>query len=95
MNFKNSLKFLLFFPFFTGAQIICNSGNAGGYPCNNIDFYSRLSITQLGGTSSAEVNDIWGWTDPLDNKEYAIIGLTSHTAFVDITDPIAPIYLCK
>ena len=95
MNFKNSLKFLLFFPFLTGAQIICNSGNAGGYPCNNIDFYSRLSITQLGGTSSAEVNDIWGWTDPLDNKEYAIIGLTSHTAFVDITDPIAPIYLGK
>ena len=95
MNFKYTLLFLTFFPLLTEAQTICNSGNAGGYPCSNIDFYSRLSISQLGGTSSAEVNDIWGWTDPLDNKEYAIIGLTSHTAFVDITNPTAPIYLGK
>ena len=41
----------------------------------------------------AETNDIWGWTDPLDGKEYVILGLTNGTAFFDISDPINPIYL--
>jgi choice-of-anchor B domain-containing protein len=86
---------MLIFSCITFAQTLCSSGLAGVYPCSNIDLMSRLSLTQLGGTSSAEGNDIWGWTDPLDNKEYAIIGLTSHTAFVNITNPTVPIYLGK
>ena len=75
------------------AQIPCSGGFASGFPCNEIDLYSNLTITQLGGTATAEGNDIWGWTDSMDGKEYAIIGLTSHTSFVDITDPTSPIYL--
>ena len=39
------------------------------------------------------MNDIWGWTDPLDGKEYALLGRTSGTAFIDITDPNNPVYL--
>ena len=54
---------------------------------------SHLSITQLGGASNAQGNDVWGWTDPLTNKEYALMGLTSHTAFVDISNATLPIYL--
>ncbi|BCY29478.1 choice-of-anchor B family protein [Flavobacterium okayamense] len=77
------------------SQTPCSGGFASSFPCNEIDLYSNLTITQLGGTATAEGNDIWGWTDPLDNKEYAIIGLTSHTAFVDITNPTTPIYLGK
>ena len=77
------------------SQTPCNAGFASSFPCNQIDLYANLTITQLGGTASTEGNDIWGWTDPLDNKEYAIIGLTSHTAFVDITNPTAPVYLGK
>lgn len=85
----------LLFSFQIFSQTPCSGGFAASFPCNEIDFYSNLTITQLGGTASAEGNDIWGWTDPLDNKEYAIIGLTSHTAFVDITNPTTPIYLGK
>ena len=85
--------------FLTGLKLFsqtpCNAGFASSFPCNQIDLYANLTITQLGGTASTEGNDIWGWTDPLDNKEYAIIGLTSHTAFVDITNPTAPVYLGK
>ncbi|WP_339889053.1 choice-of-anchor B family protein [uncultured Flavobacterium sp.] len=77
------------------AQTPCSSGMAGIYPCNNIDLMSNMTKTQLGGLLNAEFNDIWGWTDPLNNNEYAIIGLTSHTAFVNITNPISPIYLGK
>jgi choice-of-anchor B domain-containing protein len=37
-------------------------------------------------------SDIWGWTDPLTGKEYALVGQTTGTAFVDISDPVNPIF---
>lgn len=73
----------------------CVSGFAGVYPCNNIDLQARLSFLELGGVSATRGNDCWGWTDPLTNKEYAIMGCTSHTAFVDISNPTSPVYLGK
>ena len=36
---------------------------------------------------NTRVNDSWGWKDPLTGKEYAIVGLSSHTSFVDMSDP--------
>tara|TARA_R110002110_G_scaffold25299_24_gene93992 strand:+ start:3371 stop:4648 length:1278 start_codon:yes stop_codon:yes gene_type:complete len=45
--------------------------------------------------NSTRANDSWGWTDPLDGKEYAIFCLIEGTAFIDISDPINPIYLGK
>jgi choice-of-anchor B domain-containing protein len=38
-------------------------------------------------------NDSWGWTDPENGKEYALMGLNSHTAFIDISNPSMPILL--
>lgn len=73
----------------------CVGGFAGVYPCNNIDLVSRLSFPQMGGTLSTEGNDCWGWTDPLDGKEYAIMCCTSHTAFIDISNPASPVYKGK
>lgn len=89
------LSVIVLFSISTFAQTTCISGMAGIYPCSNIDLMSNMTKTQLGGLINTEFNDIWGWTDPLDNKEYAIIGLTSHTAFVNITNPTTPIYLGK
>ena len=40
-------------------------------------------------------NDSWGWTDPQDGKEYALIGLNNGTAFIDISNPTNPVYLGK
>ena len=68
----------------------CVNGFAGIYPCNQVDLMSHLNTTAVGG---GEMNDIWGWTDPLDGKEYALLGKTSGTAFIDITNPVNPIYL--
>ena len=35
-------------------------------------------------------NDIWGWVDPQTDREYALMGMSNGTAFVDITDPENP-----
>ena len=70
----------------------CVGGMAGPYACDNIDMMSFTPVSTFGSTFA---NDIWGWTDPMDGKEYAIIGVNSGTAFVDISDPENPVYLGK
>ncbi len=68
----------------------CVSGMAGSYPCSNIDLGAFLPNATIGGGNASS---IWGWTDPLTGKEYALMGRTNGTAFVDITNPASPIYL--
>jgi len=68
----------------------CSAGMAGTYPCSNIDLMAFLPLDQIGGGNG---NDIWGWTDPVTGSEYAIMGLTTGTAFVDISDPFNPVYM--
>ena len=72
----------------------CENGMADIYPCDGYDLMSYMSLGDLtpgsdGGSLSG--NDSWGWTDPTTNKEYALVGLNSHAAFVDISNPVAPI----
>lgn len=73
-------------------QFPCINGMAGDYPCNGFDLMSHISAEDLGG-EGAEGNDSWGWTDPLTGKEYALIGTTTGSAFVDLSDPTNPILL--
>jgi len=68
----------------------CIGGTAAGYECNNIDLLAFMPLSSIGG---GEGNDIWGWTDSQDGKEYALMGRTNGTSFVDISDPENPIYL--
>ena len=72
------------------ATEVCSGGTADGYPCDNIDLVSFLPLSSIGG---GEANDIWGWTDPQNGDEYAIVGRTNGTSFVDISDAENPVYL--
>ncbi|WP_394758548.1 choice-of-anchor B family protein [Flavobacterium sp.] len=94
---KNKIFLLLFVLFcnIVVSQTICTGGFAGVFPCNKIDLMANLDFPQIGGNFTTEGSGCWGWTDPLTNKEYAIIGCTTHTAIVDITIPHAPVYLGK
>ena len=74
------------------AQIPCVDGNAGGYPCQNIDLMGYLSSDEVGG---GDMNDIWGWIDPSDGTEYAILGRSTGTSFIDISDPANPIMVAN
>ncbi len=74
------------------AQTPCVGGMAGDYPCQGYDLMSFIPWTTFGATNA---NDSWGWTDPQDGKEYALVGVNNGVAFVDITDPVNPMYLGK
>lgn len=63
---------------------------AGPFECNNLDLLSQITLATM---NSVKANDSWGWTDPQDGKEYALICLNEATAFIDISDPLNPIYL--
>lgn len=73
----------------TVAQVPCVNGYAGAYPCDRVDLLAHLSIADLGG--QVNVADLWGWTDPLTGKEYALVAMRNGTAFVDISQPTAPV----
>ena len=68
----------------------CEGGMAGPYPCRDVELLSVLPHAEIGGGSG---NDIWGWTDPETGREYALVGRSTGTAFVDISTPSQPVYL--
>ena len=84
--------FLLCFVVSIYGQTPCQNGMAGNYPCNGYDLLSQMSVSEFDSTNA---NDSWGWTDPDTGSEYALIGLFDGTAFVNIDDPVNPIYLGK
>jgi choice-of-anchor B domain-containing protein len=77
-------------PAITGAAVPCTNGKADKYPCKNVDLLSVLPLASIGGGNG---NDIWGWTDPANGKEYALVARTNGTAFVDVSTPTTPKYL--
>ncbi len=89
---KNILLPVLLFTFSLTIAQPCVGGMAGSYPCNGYDLLTFIPCTDFGATNS---NDSWGWTDPDDGTEYALVGLDNGVAFLDISDPVNPIYLGK
>lgn len=81
----------LFSTLFSFAQTPCENGFINEYPCSNVDMWSFMSIDDLGG--AANLNDIWGWSDVASGREFALVGKSTGTAFVDITDPEHPVYM--
>jgi len=83
-----------------GRRVTCTGGNAAGYGCREMDLLSILTPEELGatmacggGTVRCGLNDMWGWFDSATGKEYAIVGREDGTAFVDVTDPVNPVYV--
>jgi choice-of-anchor B domain-containing protein len=52
-----------------------------------MQFLSQVTLSQLGGGAGSSM---WGWVDPLTRKEYAIMGRSTGTSFIDVTDPTQP-----
>ena len=79
-------------PSLPGSAVPCVGGMAGPYPCSNVDLLSNVSLAQMNCNSG---NSLYGWTDPQDGKEYALMGCDNGIAFVDISDPVNPVFVGK
>jgi len=77
---------------FIFAQTPCENGFAGPYPCEGYDLQAHFDLNVFGADRG---NDSWGWTDPDTGTEYGIMCLGDSTAFIDISDPVNPVYLGK
>lgn len=70
----------------------CEAGFADVFACNNVDLLAYLPTAEIGGQFN---NDLWGWVDPLDGTEYALVGARDGVVFLDLSVPTAPRYLGK
>lgn len=71
----------------------CVNGLAAGiYPCSNIDLVAFVPVASVAASTT---NSLWGWTDPQDGTEYALVGLNNGIAFFDLSVPDHPLYLGK
>ena len=77
----------------TGDEVRCTSGEAGRFSCGEIDLLAFLPISRIGGGRGVQLNDIWGWTDPQTGREYVLVGRMDGTSFVDISNPVQPVYI--
>ena len=88
---------LIFTTFSIFSQAPCVDGFSGKYPCNQITLLAHMEPSELEAVehNSFWLNDIWGWTDPETDKEYALVGLKDGVAFVDVSTPTDPVFLGK
>ena len=74
-----------------GEQLDCSAGEASVFGCDDVDLVAFLPVSALGGERGTRLNDIWGWTDPETERDYALVGRMDGTSFVDVTDPANPV----
>jgi choice-of-anchor B domain-containing protein len=91
MKYFTTAIFAVAFTIGMNAQTECIDGMAGEYACSGYDLISTLSLGEMGISSNG--NDCWGWTDPEDGVEYALMGGNNRTVFIDISDPVNPVII--
>ena len=77
-----------------GDEHRCTDGKAGPFDCDRVDllsFFPNSMLKAKGQEYGIHTNDLWGWTDPHDGREYALVGRIDGTSFVDVTDPSNPV----
>ncbi len=72
--------------------ILTGNFNAQTYPSLNINLLAHINPeTDNTGTDGRKYSGCWGWAQTAKNREYAIVGSSSQTYFVDVTNPSSPI----
>jgi choice-of-anchor B domain-containing protein len=73
-----------------GGTLRGGGANSAAATSLNITLQSQLTLQQLGGTTADNGSSLYGWVDPLTQREYAIMGREEATSFVDITNATNP-----
>ena len=74
--------------------VICltHNINAQVYPSLNVNLLSHIDPEKdITGSDGRKYSGCWGWYQSSKNKEYAIVGTSSKTYFIDVTNPTMPI----
>jgi choice-of-anchor B domain-containing protein len=75
----------------------CVGGFAGPFRCNRVDLLTFLPMDDIGGGPPSIYggpgNDVWGWTDPQTGGRWVIAGRSNGTAFIDVSQPRAPVFV--
>ncbi|MDE2732001.1 MAG: choice-of-anchor B family protein [Bacteroidota bacterium] len=75
------------------ASEVCAQGRALDYDCAGVDLLSFLPLADMEAARGVRLNDVWGWTDPETGAEYALVGHLEGAAFINVSDPMNPVYL--
>ncbi len=83
-------KQILFCITFFFASFACSFGQ---YASQNISLLAHwdTSTTIAEPIYNIRYNSVWGWVDPQDSSEYAILGSSDGTYFFDVTNPSNPV----
>lgn len=79
---KRFFLFLLALPCFVEAQVT--------YPSSNISLVGFINPETVAGTDAIKYSGCWGYNQTSKNKEYAVVGSSTGTYFIDITAPATP-----
>jgi len=81
-------------PDLSSGRTPCVNGFAGPYPCQGYDLMTLIRRDELlGPLFTQEYGYVWGWTDPMTQKEYALVGSTAGVFFLDVSDPEFPVHI--
>ncbi len=72
-------------------DVRCTDGMAASFPCDRVHLLAYLPLASVGGSDGT--NDVWGFAE--GGREFVLLGLRNGIAFVEITNPTAPLYLGK
>ena len=68
---------------------VCDNGFAGDHACEKMDLLAHVPLSSF-STNPSTANDVWGFYDVNDGREYAIMGLRNGVGVVEVTDPESP-----
>jgi choice-of-anchor B domain-containing protein len=57
----------------------------------NLSLLGRWDKDSLPVYSGISYNEVFGWVDPADDREYAILGTLDYTYFIEVTNPAVPV----
>jgi len=76
------------FAFICLLSLVLYAGQArAAVSSGNVTLADSLTAVEL-GSIDGKISDVWGWQNPVNGKEYAIVGMREYgTSIVDISDP--------
>ncbi|GAB4260641.1 MAG: hypothetical protein Kow0027_28110 [Saprospiraceae bacterium] len=79
-SIQNTIKFIACMKKLLFSLLLLVSMGSMGWSQLNMTLLDQIDYTQ-------NTNDIWGWFDPVDSTEYALVGTTTGVSIVSLADP--------